>query len=322
MKKLKWGLIGCGDIARKRVAPALRDLEDCELVAVNRADAARAAAFAGEFGATKWYAHWQDLVQDPEIEAVYIATPVHLHAEQAIAAAQAGKQVLCEKPMALNLDECDRMLHACDEHNVRLSVAYYRHFYPVLRRIKQMLQNGTIGRVALVQINALDTFDRRNGETRHWLLQKELAGGGPMMDIGCHRIEVLLNLFGAVSQVKALTANNVFTERDVEDTAVAVLQFETGGTAIVSVTHGSLAHRDTLDIYGEKGQLSVANLNEGKLVISVGSHQSFESLPPHSNLHLPHIEDFTRAVLDRREPQFSGKQGREVSRILSLIYGS
>lgn len=322
MKKLKWGLIGCGDIARKRVAPALRDLENCQLLAVNRADAAKAAAFANEFGAATWYEHWQELVQDPEVEAVYIATPVYLHAEQTIAAARAGKHVLCEKPMALNLDECDRMLQACDEHNVRLSVAYYRHFYPVLRRIKQMLQNGTIGKVALVHINALDTFDRRSGEARHWLLQKELAGGGPMMDVGCHRIEVLLNLLGPVQQVTALTANNVFKDRSVEDTAVAALQFEQGGTGVLSVTHGSLVNRDTLDIYGEKGHLSVANLNEGKLVISVGSHQSFESLPPHSNLHLPHIEDFTRAVLEGREPLFSGKQGREVSRILSLIYGS
>jgi len=140
MKTLKWGLIGCGDIARKRVAPALRDLEHCQLHAVNRADAGKAAAFANEFGAAKWYEHWQELVQDPEVEAVYIATPVYLHAEQTVAAARAGKHVLCEKPMALNLDECDRMLQACDERNVRLSVAYYRHFYPVLRRIKQMLQ--------------------------------------------------------------------------------------------------------------------------------------------------------------------------------------
>jgi predicted dehydrogenase len=102
MRVVRWGLVGCGDIARRRVAPALRDLGNCELVAVSRADAARAEEFAAEFGARRWHADWRDLVHDAEVEAVYIATPVHLHAEQAVAAAEAGKHVLCEKPMALS----------------------------------------------------------------------------------------------------------------------------------------------------------------------------------------------------------------------------
>src|SRR5438128_2496858 len=100
-EKLRWGLIGCGDIARKRVAPALRALSNCELVAVSRAHSAQAAAFAGEFGAKRWHKDWRDLIADEEVEAVYIATPVHLHREQAVEAARAGLHVLCEKPMAL-----------------------------------------------------------------------------------------------------------------------------------------------------------------------------------------------------------------------------
>jgi predicted dehydrogenase len=103
MTTLKWGLIGCGDISRKRVAPALRDLPNCNLVAVSRANFELAESFAREFGARKTYQHWQDLIADNEIDAVYIATPVHLHAEQTIASATAGKHVLCEKPMALDV---------------------------------------------------------------------------------------------------------------------------------------------------------------------------------------------------------------------------
>jgi predicted dehydrogenase len=98
MNAVSFGLIGCGDIARKRVAPALRDLSSCELVAVSRAQTSLAASFASEFGAKRWYPDWLDLLTDKEIQAVYIATPVHLHAEQTIAAAEAGKHVLCEKP--------------------------------------------------------------------------------------------------------------------------------------------------------------------------------------------------------------------------------
>ena len=142
--RIRWGLIGCGDISRRRVAPALRDSPLCELVAVSRAKAELAESFANEFGARRWCADWQDLLMDYEIDAIYIATPVHLHAEQTIAAAERGKHVLCEKPMALNVAECDRMIDACRSSDVRLGVAYYRHFYPVVRRV-ELIDSGELG---------------------------------------------------------------------------------------------------------------------------------------------------------------------------------
>src|SRR5215468_2493764 len=145
MQKLRWGLIGCGDIAAKRVAPALRDLPNCELVSVARNRSDLAQPFAERFGARKWFADWHALAQDEEIDAVYIATPVHLHASQTIAAAEAGKHVLCEKPMALNVEECEGMIAACRKHHVKLGVAYYRHFYPVVARIKDIIRSGEIG---------------------------------------------------------------------------------------------------------------------------------------------------------------------------------
>ena len=118
MRKLTWGLIGCGDIARKRVAPALRDLPNCDFAAVNRARFELAESFAKEFGARKWYRTWEELINDNEIDAVYVATPVNLHITQAIAAAEAGKHVLCEKPIGMNVSECDRMIAVCCANNV------------------------------------------------------------------------------------------------------------------------------------------------------------------------------------------------------------
>ena len=147
MSILKWGLIGCGDISERRVAPALRDLHSCELVAVNRHDYSKAEEFAKKFGAGKWYKEWQDLLENDEIDAVYIATPVHLHAEQTIAAARAGKHILCEKPMAINAAECDAMIKAADANDVKLGVAYYRHFYPVVHRVKELIADDKIGAV-------------------------------------------------------------------------------------------------------------------------------------------------------------------------------
>src|SRR5262245_54245537 len=142
IKKVRWGLVGCGDISSKRVAPALRDLAECELVAVNRARAELAQQFAEEFGAKRWHSDWRELIADDEVDAVYIATPVYLHAEQTIAAAEAGKSVLCEKPMAMNPGECDQMIAVCESKDVGLGVAYYRRFYPEIRRGKENIASG------------------------------------------------------------------------------------------------------------------------------------------------------------------------------------
>src|ERR1700730_12317477 len=168
MKQLRWGLIGCGDIARKRIAPALRDSALGELLAVSRAQSELVEAFAKEFGAKKWYADWKELLLDEEIDAVYIATPVHLHAIQTIAAAEAGKHVLCEKPMAMDVAECEQMIAATRANNVKLGIAYYRHFYPVIHRIKHLLESGEIGDPVLVQINAFEWFNPVPEHSRSW----------------------------------------------------------------------------------------------------------------------------------------------------------
>src|SRR6185369_12169814 len=217
LAKVRWGLIGCGDISRRRVAPALRDSTLCELVAVSRARSELADSFAREFGARRWSADWHDFLMDYEIDAIYVATPVHLHAEQTIAAAERGKHVLCEKPMALNVAECDRMIAACRANDVKLGVAYYRHFYPAVRRVKELVDSGELGVPVVAQINAFEWLDPQASDARSWLIRKELAGGGPMFDFGCHRIAVLLDIFGDVREVKATLANTFF-DREVEDT--------------------------------------------------------------------------------------------------------
>jgi predicted dehydrogenase len=314
MDKVSFGLIGCGDIARKRVVPAIRELQNCELVAVNRAQTNLAESFAKEFGARRWYADWRELLQDKEINAVYIATPVYLHVEQTIAAAEAGKHVLCEKPMALDVAECDRMIDACRRNSVKLGIAYYRHFYPVVRRIKEILQSGEIGTPVVAQINAFEWFDPPADHPRAWLLKKEQSGGGPMFDFGCHRIEVLLDLFGRVRQVKS-TMTNDFFKRKVEDVAIATFQFEQGVCATLTVAHSAREPQDTLDVFGSKGSLHVSVLNEGTLRVLSESGERTESLPPAANIHQPLLENFVRAVIENREPLVTGQIGRAIAEL-------
>lgn len=319
MRKIRWGLIGCGDIARKRVAPALRDLKNCTLQAVTRKRSELAADFAQEFGATKWYGEWRELLNDDQIDAVYVATPVYLHAQQTIEAAQAGKHVICEKPMAMNPDECDSMVEACKAHGVRLSIAYYRHLYPVVSRIKKMLAENQIGTVVLAQINAFEWFDMTEGHPRGWLFKKELSGGGPMMDFGSHRIEVLHNLFGPVLSTLGVTGNVLF-EAEVEDTTCALFQFQNGTYGVLSVSAAVSEASDSLDLYGSGGSIHVPVLNEGTLELVSKESRRVEHHPPHKNLHLPYIDAVTEAILEDREPPVAGEAGREVARIVQEIY--
>ncbi len=319
MTKVRWGLIGCGDIAKKRVAPALRDSPRSELVAVSRAKADLAEAFAKQFGAGKWYADWRDMLRDSEIDAIYIATPVHLHAPQTIAAAEAGKHVLCEKPMALNVAECDEMIAASEANNVKLGIAYYRHFYPVVRRMKEVLEVGEIGTPVVVQINAFEWFNPELDHSRSWLIKKDVAGGGPMFDFGCHRIEVLQNIFGGIDEVKASTTNVLF-DRGVEDTAAALFHFAQGANGVLTVSHAAHEPQDTLDVFGSRGSIYVPLLNEGKMRIVNEKGERTESHPPGANLHQPLVEDFIRAILEDREPVVGGATGRQVAIIEEQIY--
>jgi len=321
VKFVRWGLIGCGDIARKRVAPALRELESCVLVAINRANAELAASFATEFGARRWYADWRELLLDHEIDAVYVATPVHLHAEQTIAAAETGKHVLCEKPMAMNVAECDRMIAACRANNVRLGVAYYRHFYPVVRRVKELIDSGELGVPIVVQINAFEWFDPKTSDARSWLIEKQLSGGGPMFDFGCHRIEVLLDLFGPIIEVKATLANTLF-DREVEDFATAVFQFESGACGTLTVSHAALEPQDTFDLFCSGGSIHIPILNQGTMRVLTSDGERIETHPNASNIHQPLIEDFTRAILEHRDPIVTGAIGHTVALVEEKIYSA
>ena len=317
---VRWGLVGCGDIAAKRVAPALRDSPHSALGAVARARAELAAEFARSHGAPRWYADWRELLRDPEIDAVYVATPVRLHVEQSVAAAEAGKHVLCEKPMALDVAGCDRMTAAARRSGVRLGVAYYRHHYPIVARLREMLRSGEIGRPVLAQVQAFERFDPPPDHPRRWLLKKAESGGGPMMDFGCHRLEVLLDLLGPVAEVRGFPANVLFRDREVEDTCLAHLRFESGAEAVLAVTHAARESRDALQLFASDGSAHVDVLNQGRLRIVTAGGAREEQHAPHPNLHQPLVEDFVAAVRENREPAVTGAIGREVNRVLEAIY--
>jgi predicted dehydrogenase len=319
---VRWGLVGCGDIAAKRVAAALGDADGSALLAVARRRADLAAEFAARHGARRSYADWRDLVRDGEVDAVYVATPVNLHADQTVAAAEAGKHVLCEKPMALDPAECERMLAAARANGVRLGIAYYRHHYPIVARLRELLAAGEIGRPVMALVQAFELFDPPPDHPRAWFLRKKEAGGGPMFDFGCHRIEVLLDLLGPVETARGFPANVRFHDREVEDTCTARLSFANGTEAILIVTHAALEPRDSFEIFGTQGSAHVDVLNTGGLRIVTAAGARVERHPAHPNLHQPLVEDFVAAIRAERDPVVTGEVGLAVARVVDAIYAS
>lgn len=318
---VRWGIIGCGDVARKRVAGAIQNDPNSELVAVCRRDEARLRAFADEFAVPQTSTSDEDLIQSADLDALYLATPVNLHHPQTLAAAAAGKHVLVEKPMALSVRECEEMIIACDEAAVTLGVAYYRPFYPVVDRMQELISSGEIGRVLSVSATTCTPFAIDPGEDGYWRVIPEQGGGGALMDIGSHRLDLFLRLFGPVVDVKA-QCGTVAASYEADDVATLALQFESGVHGVLHCCFGSTTDPDEFAVLGTKGRLVSRPLNGGDLFIEHGREHTVEHHPPACNFNSPLIADFTAAILESRTPAVSGQCGREVNRIMELAYAS
>ena len=293
---LSWIVIGAGDISTKRVIPAIEAQARSRLYGVVSGHPERAR----QYTARVW-TNLEEALADPAVEAVYVATPVALHAPQSIAALRAGRHVLCEKPMAMNYPEALRMVQTAREAGVKLGVAYYRRLYPKLVRARELLASGALGRPLLAEIRCHHWFTGQDG-FRAWLLDPALAGGGPLYDIASHRIDVLNFLFGKPARVSAHLANTVHRYA-VEDSATLLIEYECGARGVCDVRWNSRVARDEFRIVGTDGSLELTPLN-GPLLLGPGIE---ERLPPHDNLHYPLIENFVSAVLDGAPLASSGE---------------
>ena len=291
---MKWLVIGIGDITTKRVIPAIQADPGSRFYGVVTRDPKKAQQYAG----VRVWTTLDDALTDTTIDAVYVATPVALHACHTIAALRAGRHVLCEKPMAMNYAESETMAHAGRESGKLLGVAYYRRFYPKVNRARQLMALGAIGTPVLAEINCHDWFAAEGGQ-RAWLLDPAMAGGGPLYDTASHRIDLLNFLFGRPLAVAAQLSNAVHCV-PVEDNATLLIEYPAGLRAIVDVRRHSKVPRDEFRIIGTEGEIELTPLNGPDLVFP-GGH---EHLPSHSNVHYPSIANFTKAAANE-EPLMS-----------------
>jgi 1,5-anhydro-D-fructose reductase (1,5-anhydro-D-mannitol-forming) len=291
---LNWIVIGIGDIAIRRVIPAILAEPRSRLYGLVTRDPAKAAPYD-----TRVFGTLDDALDDPEVNAVYVGTPVFLHGPQTVQSLRAGKHVLCEKPMAMNEAEARGMLQAAEESGKTLGVAYYRRCYPKVQRAKQLLASGAIGQPVVAEFTNHMWFDGTG--SRSWLVDPAKASGGPLFDIASHRIDVLNFLFGQPQAVTGQLSNAVHRYA-VEDNATVMIEYQGGVRGVVDVRWHSKIGRDECRIRGTDGEIEMSPLNGPDLIWPGGR----ESLAAHPNLHYPMIENFVDAVLGKSSLLASG----------------
>ena len=210
MKKIRWGIIGCGDVTEKKSGPAFNKVPNSELVAVMRRDAEKAQDYARRHGVPKWYSNAHELINDPEVNAVYIATPPDTHEVYTLAAIQAGKPVYVEKPMSTDAASAKRMAEAAAQTGVKLSVAHYRREQPLFKKVKQLITDKHIGAVRYIQLELMEPLltaqDLQNPRVQ-WRVNPAVAGGGLFHDLAPHQLDLMLYFFGAAEKVSGIAVN-------------------------------------------------------------------------------------------------------------------
>lgn len=320
MDRIAWGILGCGDITDKRAAPAIVAQPRSRLVSFHSRSAERARAFAERHGAERWSADRAELLADSEIDAVYVATEHYRHCEDVIAAAEAGKHVLCEKPLAASVADGRRMIEACRANGVALQVAYYRRYYPKMLRMKELLDAGAIGTPVSAHIHLSDRLRPEAITPANWRLDAERSGGGNLVDTGSHRLDLLCWLLGPPKEVAAFADRTELPIR-APDRETLLIRMESG--AHVTSSHGfRTPSEDRFEIWGAEGVLDATPVDGPGLRLSARSRSEGWELPRHENVHYPLFDDFVTRLLFGEGPRYDGEDGLHATRIIEAAYES
>lgn len=288
---VNWGIIGCGDVTELKSGPAFRKVNHSDLVAVMRRNAALAEDYAKRHEVDRWYSDADQLINDDEVNAVYVATPPGSHATYAIAAMKAGKPVYIEKPMAASYQECLTIEKVAQATGVPCFVAYYRRTLPYFLRVKQLIDEGAIGEVNRVEIHFVQPpypADLQR-DTLTWRVNKEIAGAGYFYDLASHQLDFLDFLFGEITEANG-TPQNISGLYDVEDAVDAEWRFKSG---IVGTGHWEFAaqtdHRtDEIILTGTTGTISFSTFNFTPIVLQnqLGEQSFVEENPENIAFYL------------------------------------
>ena len=312
---VRWGIIGCGDVTEVKSGPGFRLANGSRLVAVMRRDGAKAADYARRHGVARWYDDADALIADPEVDAVYVATPPDSHADYALRAAAAGKPAYVEKPMARHAPECDRMVAAFAAKELPLFVAYYRRRLPRFLLVEEILRDGRLGRLTGVSYRFAAPFHL---SADSWRVQAASAGGGHFLDIGSHVLDLIDFLVGPLVNVSGRAAN-LLGSYAVED-AVA-LHFDTAGGAHGAATWNftSAARDDTLRLTGTAGEVSCAVLGNDPVRLETANGVDLFERPNPAHVAQPLIQSVVDDLLGRGTCPSTGESARRTSVVMDTV---
>ncbi|MEW6359450.1 MAG: Gfo/Idh/MocA family oxidoreductase [Planctomycetota bacterium] len=337
--KLRWGVIGAGGIANRRTIPeGIMPARNARLVAVMDADKKRTDEVAAKYGNVKAYYDSSDLLANEEVDAVYVAIPTHMHCSEVVKAAKAGKHVLCEKPMAMNVAEAKRMIAACRKARVKLGLGYMMRFHPHHVALREMVEQRRLGTLVMGRGELTCWYPKIGGA---WRQIPKLGGGGSFIDMASHCVDVLEMFFGKVKRVTAFT-NSLVQAYPVEDTAIAALEFRSGALGMVDALFNvpDEAGICALEVYGTLGSVvasgTIGQSSAGDMTARLiekpkgyaaaqtraGAVKVFKVKPRPRNIYQAQIEEFSRAVLENKKPPVPGEDGLWNLKVCLAVYES
>ena len=318
MKRVRWGIIGVGDVTEHKSGPGFQQAERSELVAVMRRDGSLATDYARRHGVPRSYGDADELIDDPEVDAVYVATPPDSHRDYVLRVAQAGKPVYVEKPMARSAAECEEMVAACERAGVGLFVAYYRRAMPRFGTVKEILDNRRIGdlRSVIIRSEGLGVVDRTTDPG--WRVDPAISGGGYFVDLGSHILDLLDWLLGPVAHVSG-TAVNRGGRYAAEDVVTAALGFDSGVEGVGSWNYDSYRHVDQVEVTGTKGSLAFSCFGDEPLRLVTARGLEEISAPYPQVVQLPLIQAVVDALTGRGEAPSDGRSALRTARVIDIL---
>lgn len=318
---ISWGIIGCGNVTEVKSGPAFNKVKGSRLIAVMRRDALLAEDYARRHNVPKFYSKASDLINDNDIDAVYIATPPGSHMEYALEVIKARKPVYIEKPMAINYAECQKINNASEKYKVPVFVAYYRRALPGFLLVKDLIENGSIGKVLFLQIQLFKapSEDEKNGKLS-WRVDPKISGGGHFFDLASHQLDYLDFLLGPIQKVKSIALNQSDLY-EAEDFITAEFLFCDNilatGTWCFSVSLDS--GRDIIEIIGDKGSIKFSTFSFEPIVLSNESgHQEFINERP-ENVQYCLIDKIVQSLDRKVSSPSTGITGARTSKVMDDI---
>lgn len=325
MHKVNWGIIGCGDVTEVKSGPAFSKIEHSELIAVMRRSTDKAKDYAERHEVPFWYSDADELINNPDVNAIYIATPPETHAHYTLKAANAGKPVYVEKPMGRTHDECMQMLRACEQADVPLFVAYYRRALPYFLKVKELLEQEAIGTLTSVQLTLHQppkSEDFKNQDEREdWRTNPEVSGGGYFHDLASHQLDLLEFLLDEMTEVQG-QAENRMGWYEANDVVQALFHFKSGlpGTGSWNFTVPPEAEKDEIIILGSEGSISFSTFDDSNpVVLTTEKEQKEFSNPYPEHVQQPLIQTVVNALRGTGTCPSTGKTGARANLLMDEI---